>query len=222
MTPADDLFSAIRATDLATVDLLLTDRPDLAASKDSNGLSALTVAAYYGQRSILDRILAAEPDLDRFEASIVGDVNRLAKLLDEPNTEPIDQRSADGFTALHLAAFFGRLGAAQELLDRGADANSWATGSIHVQALHSACAAGHEEIARLLIEHGAEPNGREDGGSTPLHSAAGQGMTSLSDFLMEHGADPKDLTDDMLTPADIAGRAGYPELAAHLRTRASN
>jgi len=217
---SDDLFSAIRSGDLAAVDRLLTERPYLAGASDHAGLSAVTVAAYHQQPPILERILAAKPDLDRFEASIVGDLGRLSELLDEPDTEPVDQRSGDGFTALHLASFFGRLRVAQELLDGGADPNARASGSIRVQPLHSACAAGHEQIARLLVEHGADPNGREDGGSTPLHGAAARGLTSLCDFLVEHGADPRALTDDILTPADLAERAGHAQLAAHLRAMA--
>lgn len=218
MTATEDLFSAIRAGDLATIDRLLIERPYLAGASDAAGLSALTVAAYHGQPAIVDRILATRPDLDRFEAAIVGNLGRLAELLDEPDAEPIDQRSGDGFTALHLAAFFGRLRAAQELLDRHADPNAWASGPIRVQPLHSACAGGHEAVARLLVERGAAVDSRQDGGSTPLHAAAARGLTSLCDFLIEHGADPKALTDDILTPADLAERAGHPELAVHLRS----
>lgn len=221
MTATDDLFGAIRSGDLGTVDRLLTERPYLAGSSDTTGLSAVTVGAYYHQQAVIDRILAADPELDRFEAAIVGDLPRLAELLTEPDAEPIDQRSADGFTALHLAAFFGRVRLVQELLDRGADPNAWATGAIRVQALHSACAASHERIARLLVEHGADVDQRQDGGSTPLHSAAANGLTDLCDFLVEHDADPKALTDDILTPADLAERAGHRELAAHLRAIAA-
>ncbi len=215
---AGDLFDAIRAGDLARVDRLLTARPYLAGASDASGLSAVTVAAYSDQRAILERLLAARPDLDRFEAAIVGDLARLGELLDEADTEPIDQRSGDGFTALHLAAFFGRLRIAQELLDRGADPKAWAAGVLRVQPLHSACAAGHEQIARLLVERGAEPDEPQDGGVTPLHAAAQNGMGPLCDFLIQHGANPRSLTEDVLTPADLAERAGHLGLAAHLRS----
>lgn len=218
VTASDDLFGAIRSGDLGSVDRLLTERPYLAGASDPAGLSAVTVAAYHHQPAILERILAATPDLDRFEAAIVGDLGRLSELLDEPDAEPVDQRSGDGFTALHLAAFFGRLRAVQELLDRGADPNAWASGSIRVQPLHSAVSGSHEAVARLLVERGAAPDQPQDGGFTPLHAAAHNGLAGLCDFMVEHGADPRALTADILTPADLAERAGHAQLAAHLRS----
>lgn len=218
MTASDDLFEAIRAGDQSAVDRLLTARPYLAGASDAAGITALTAAAYAQQPAIVERILAAKPDLDRFEAAIVGDLSRLSELLDEADAEPVDQRSGDGFTALHLAAFFGRLRVAQELLDRGADPTAWATGSLRVQPLHSAVAGGHEQLARLLLERGANPDQAQDGGYTPLHGAAANGMAGLCDVLVEHGANPRALTEDILTPADLAERAGHAALAAHLRT----
>ena len=38
-------------------------------------------------------------------------------------------------------------------------------------ALHWACDAGHMEVARCLLEHGAAPNAQNVDGSTPLHMA---------------------------------------------------
>lgn len=221
MTSSDQLFASIRAGDLAAVDRLLTERAYLAGASDAAGLSAITTAAYNRQPAIVERILAEKPDLDRYEASIVGDLGRLTELLDEPDAGPVDERSADGFTVLHLGSFFGRRAIAQLLLDRGADPNLWASGAIRVQPLHSAIAGGHEAVARLLLERGAQPDRPHDGGFTPLHGAAQNGMAALCDLLVEHGADPRALTDDILTPADLAERAGHPNLATHLRALAA-
>jgi uncharacterized protein len=217
VTAADELFSAIRSGELGVVDRLLRERPYLAGASDPAGLTAVTVAAYHGQPAILERILAAGPDLDRFEAAIVGDLSRLAELLDEADAGPVDERSGDGFTALHLAAFFGRLRAAQELLDRGADPNAWASGVLRVQPLHSAIAASQQAVARLLVERGADVNTAQDGGIAPLHEAAANGLDDLAEFLIQHGADPAALTQDVLTPADLAERAGHVALGAQLR-----
>ncbi len=235
-----ELFEAIRAGDLATVDRVLTARPAAAGASDGRGLTALTVAAYHGQWPIVERIQAARPDLDRYEAAIVGDTERLRTLLDEEDREAaidaetasrghpngaagaadprrVDERSADGFTALHLAAFFGRTDAVRFLLARGADPNLWATGDLIVQPLHSAVAGGHEEVARLLVEAGAEVGTAQREGYTPLMGAAQNGLAATVALLLARGADPKAYNDDILTAAELADRAGHPKVAATIR-----
>jgi len=56
--------------------------------------------------------------------------------------------------------------------------------------LHVAAEKGHVEIARLLLEHGADPNARDMYGVTPLHLATYWGHLDVVKLLLEHGADP--------------------------------
>lgn len=156
------LFEAIRAGDLAEVSRILAARPEAAGSSDGNGLSALTVAAYRHQWAIVDRILATRPELDVFEAAIVGDAGLVRALLDEAVREreveaaggaedlpdPIDERSPDGLTALHLAASFGRPDVVRLLLDRGADPR--ALNEDILTAAELADRAGHPEVAAAI------------------------------------------------------------------------
>ncbi len=137
---------------------------------------------------------------------------------DPTEPDPVDGRAADGFTALHLAAFFGRPSVARLLLDRGADPNARATGPLRVQPLHSAVAGGHEAVAAMLIEAGAEVNAAQDGGYTPLMGAAQNGLAATVALLLAEGADPDALNEDVLTAADLADRAGHAEIAASLRS----
>lgn len=230
---ATQLFDAIRAGDLDRVDRIVTASPAMAMASDGSGLSALTVAAYHRRWPIVDRILATGPDLDRFEAAIVGDTERLRALLDEADREqairpdtssegegsvrPVDERSADGFTALHLAAFFGHPATVALLLEHGADPNRWATGEQHVQPLHSAVAGGNEEVAARLVAAGADVDARQARGFTPLMGAAQNGLAATVDLLLARGADPKAHDDDILTAAQMAERAGHPAIAARIR-----
>ena len=156
------LFEAIRAGDLAGVSRILAARPEAAGASDDNGLSALTVAAYGHQWPIVDQILAAGPELDVFEAAIVGDAERVGTLFDAAEREraveaaagagdlpdPIDERSADGFTTLHLAARFGRTDVVRLLLARGADPR--ALDEDILTAAELAERAGHPEIAAAI------------------------------------------------------------------------
>jgi palmitoyltransferase ZDHHC13/17 len=55
--------------------------------------------------------------------------------------------------------------------------------------LHRACLRGDIEIVRLLLRHGADPNGKNDFEETALHFASKRGNPVLLRELIDHGAD---------------------------------
>jgi uncharacterized protein len=149
-------FDLIAAGDDDAVTEKLEARPDLAGRRNEAGLSPVLHALYHGRAELVDALLDANPPLDVFDAAAVGRTRGLEELLD---SEPELARawSPDGFTALHLAAYFGQEDAARTLLDRGADPRVVSTNrEIKVAPVQSAAAGGHDEIVRLLLEHGAE------------------------------------------------------------------
>jgi ankyrin repeat protein len=164
--------------------------------------SELLEALYRGDRETVDRNLADRPELTIFEAAAVGDAARVHELLLLEGGF-VDLWSPDGFTALHLAAFFGHEDVAAELLRRGADVSAASRNPLRVQPLHSAAAGNHTGIVRLLLEHGADPNARQQGGFTPIHAAAQNGNEELYALLVAHGADEEATTDDGRTVADF-------------------
>jgi ankyrin repeat protein len=164
--------------------------------------SEILDALYRGDRDAVDAGLAGQPHLTIFEAAALGDLARVHELLLLEGGF-VDLFSPDGFTELHLAAFFGHEEIAAELLRRGADVHAVARNPLRVQPIHSAAAGGHTGIVRLLLENGANPDARQEGGFTPLHAAAQSGSDELYDLLVSAGADPEAATDDGRTAADL-------------------
>jgi adenosylhomocysteine nucleosidase len=174
------------------------------------------LARYRLDRAVTDALLAADPDLDVFEAAALGYVDRLLARLDE-DPGHATARSADGFTALHLAAYFGKAEIARILLEAGAAVDAVADNEIRVRPLHSAAASRHFEVCRLLVAAGADVNAREAGGFAPLHAAAKNGDPELVELLLSAQADPSATTDAGDTPAATAEAAGHVDVARRLR-----
>ena len=210
---SSELFEAIAAGDDGLVRELVEARPELAEAHDGHGVSAVRRAVYAGKDDVAQVLLDANPALDVFDAAAVGRTRGLQALL-EGEPALAQARASDGFTALHLAAFFGQEDAAALLLEHGADANAVASNAeLEVAPLHSAAAAAHASIVRLLLEHGADPNARQRGGFTALHAAAQNGDRESVEVLLERGADRSLAADDGKTAADLAAAAGQDELA---------
>lgn len=206
---SEDLFAAIDAEDVDRVRAMLDADPSLATARDHEGVSALLRARYRRDRALVEAVKARVASLDAFEAATFGDLDRLAVLLaDDPDLT--DRRSGDGFTALHLAAFFGQDDAVRLLLARGADPDArgteWMTGT----PLNAAASARHATVVALLLEAGADPDAVQRGGWTPLHSAAHNGDARTVELLLAHGADAAAMDDDSRSVADMARENGDP------------
>jgi hypothetical protein len=217
-------FEAVRRGDEVVVDAVIGAHARLLRARNPTGLSPVLVAAYSGHTKLAGRIAAAltqTPDgLDMFDAAAIGNVNVVRTLLSSERAS-VDDRGPDGFTALHLAAFFGQLEVARLLLGRGADPNAVALNESRVTPLHSAVAAKHRDTASLLLALGASPNSVQRGGWTPLHAAARDGEEPLVDMLLLRGADATRKSDDGKTAIDLAEEGGHGALAKLLRGSSS-
>lgn len=156
-----------------------------------------------GDSSKVAELVAADPSLAIFAAAIQGDVATLEKLL-AGNRSLIGAQSADGWTPLHLAAFFGKIDAAKFLLNKGAEVNARSTNALQNMALHAAAAGRHADVIKLLIDHGASVNARQHGGWTAIHAAAQHGDLEIAKMLVAAGADIATRADNSQTPLDLA------------------
>jgi ankyrin repeat protein len=154
------------------------------------------------------------PD-DVFTASQNGDLVKLRIML-EANPSLVKDFHGDGWTALHLAAHFGQLEAAELLLSYGADSNARSLNSFDNTPLHAAVAGNHADMVELLVADGSDLNSRQHGGWTPLHGAAHHGNLKMAQFLVHNGADTSIQKDDGLTAFDIALEKGFTEVAEFL------
>jgi uncharacterized protein len=160
----------------------------MSTTRVGEGVSPLMQAKYRGDEQAVEELLAGDGELDVFEASAVGRADRVRTLVAQ-NPELARAWSSDGFTALHLAAFFGHPAAVRVLLDAGADAAATAKNTFGVQPLHSAAASRNVEAAKMLLEAGADPNAVQPEGVRPLDAATQNGDEPLRRLLLEWGAD---------------------------------
>jgi len=216
MATAADLVDAVNAGDAARVRAILVDDGALVAARDGAGVSVLMLARYRFDREVTDALLAADPELDLFEAAALGYVDRLReRLMDDPGAA--SAFSPDGFTALHFAAFFGKPEAAKVLLEHGASVDAYTRNPFANQPLHAAAAGRHIEVCRVLLAAGADVNAIQHGGYTPLHVAAEHGDAEMTELFLSAGADPTLTTDAGETAADTAAAAGHADLADRIR-----
>jgi uncharacterized protein len=173
-------------------------------------ISEAMQALYEGDRVRGEELLTPGRE-SVFEAAAFGRVERLAELLSE-QPELVRSWSEDGFTPLHLACFAGGAEATRLLVERGADLEALSQASFaKVRPLGTAAFARDRECALVLLGAGADPNGRGEGGFTPLHSAAQNGDVELVRLLLEHGADASATASDSRTPADLAPPGTWPK-----------
>jgi ankyrin repeat protein len=182
--------------------------------------SALMQALYEGHHGDAETLARerGEDSLDIFEAAALGRAARVEALLAR-NRGLARSFSPDGFTPLHLAAFFRHDRVGRLLVAAGADVNAESRNEMRVQPLHSAAAAGNRELALALIDAGADVNARQRHGWTPLHAAAENGDVELVRRLLEAGAEATAKNDDGTTARDLAERRGHVQLASILQSR---
>ena len=174
------------ATPRGTIIAPLTDKSDV-NSKDQFGLSPLLLALQARDQESRDLIIERAPKMDSttqlFDAAAQGNVPVLTDLLAK---KPflVYFRLPDGTTPLHVSALWGTLGAAQLLVQKGADIN--ARDSRGETPLHKNLTRPTGLFTRraknmqaFLLEKGANVNALDSGDISPLHRATRVGDAEL-------------------------------------------
>lgn len=218
MTTSQDFLNLVTQGDAARVEELLKQDPSLARVTDKDGVSVVLKAVYYNRKDVAEALVAVRDDLDIFEASAVGQTQRVADLIKKDHSL-VNAFAVDGFYPLGLAVFFRHPETVTILIDAGADVNAQARNAMKVRPIHAAAAAAQIEVTRSLIERGADVNARQQAGFTPLHEAAGSGKIEFARLFLDHGADVNAMTDDGKTALAIAIQAGQEKMVTFLRER---
>jgi|RhiMetdeSRZDD1v2_1073273.scaffolds.fasta_scaffold01636_17 uncharacterized protein len=153
-----DVFEAAAAGDAERVRTVLSKDPSLRDAHAPDGWTPLHLASHFRQMSVIDLLLAHG-----------ADVNAVS-------------RNADANAPLHAAAAGGADAAVMgRLIEAGARVNH--RQSHGFTALHEVAAIGNMEVARLLLDAGAEPDAKNAEGQTPSELARAAGHVALAETL---------------------------------------
>ena len=106
----------------------------------------------------------------------------------QPDAPVMDQETYEMIQELFHLVRAGDAPRLKGLFERGFDAPNISDGNGN-SLLMLASYNGHIETARLLLEHGGDPQLANDRGQIPLAGTAFKGDTEMTRLLIEHGAD---------------------------------
>ncbi|OHT12473.1 hypothetical protein TRFO_17616 [Tritrichomonas foetus] len=84
----------------------------------------------------------------------------------------------------------------------------------YLTPLHVAAKNGFADVAKLLIDNGADVNATDNQKQTPLHSAAEDGQDEMCELLLENGAELKVLDIARRSPEMLARRNEHYQVLA--------
>ena len=241
------IHAALAAGDTSAVKRLLDADPRLANRGDHLGRRPLHYAVEAGRRDHVDLLLDAGAGIDTpgfgGDDRIGGSGFRPVVLALWHN--PYWRQRNDDAMARHLlargaeysitvAAALGDESRAKELLGGGRE-SATRPEACGKRALSAAAERGHEQIVRLLLDAGADPNlpeGRNCPRGFALWAAARHGHRAIAELLLAVGADPNAEVESSGTPTSAAEGAdlrallyrhgGRLGLAAHFHRGATD
>jgi ankyrin repeat protein len=203
-----EFFDAIRSGDRDRVNSMISGDETLLRAKDENGVGPFSVAKYSGRNEIAALLLDKGVELDIFAACMAGAWPRVSELA-EGQPDLIKSYSQDGWTSLHLACFFDQPSITEALIRRGADVEARSRNAMRNAPLHAAAAGRSRESVRILIEHGADVNAKQEAGWTALHAASLNGDVEMVRLLIAGGAHVHVRADNNQNALDLAMTKGH-------------
>lgn len=161
-------------------------------------------------------------------AAATNNVGLLQSLLEAFSASPshyrllLDCRDHSGHSALHHAILKGSTNAFVLLVQAGAAldvANFEGRTALHLAVTLTGCVpdpAYCNNVVRILLHHGANPNVGDQNGASPLHLASEIGNLSVVDALLEEGANVNYIDDEGETALFYALRGQHEDVVRKL------
>jgi ankyrin repeat protein len=183
-------FVVLAHTQAEVVKRMHKANPALGTARAIWDESPIEAAAHMGLYDLALYFAEAGATISTCTAVILGLTDVVAKNLRE-DRNCVHERGAHDFPILSYTAFGPeRTEIASMLLKAGANPNGF--GFFGLTPLHAAAGKGHLEVAKLLLEYGADINpeskSRKGPRPTPLATAIQKKQTKMADFLTSKGA----------------------------------
>jgi len=203
---------SVKKGDLEAVRAALAADLSLLNAVNEAGQGAFLLAKYYRQDAVAEYLRKQGAKLNFFDECVAGETASVMKQI-EATPALLQAHSGDGWTPLHLAAFFGSKELAEALLNKGAEIDAPSTNNMKNTPLHAAVAGRRATLVEFLLEHGANANARQTGGWTALQGAAQGGDREMVEMLIAHGAQINARADNNQCALDMALMRGNQEIA---------
>jgi ankyrin repeat protein len=246
---AEEIHDAAEFGNLERVKQMLAADPSLLNTQDEQGRTLLCRAALSGKPEIVKFLVASGAEEDIFAASILGDKERVAAVLDResqgaptpsrcgrlvsirstpPNATLVNSKDRCGKCPIHRAAIYGQEAIAKILLDRGADVH--ARDGEGFTALHWTVMFDRQAVASLLLARKPDVNAKVPIQEwTPMRLAVLHDRREMAKLLLANGADVNardSFESSLLHEAVVNGRKEMVDLLlvhkAHVNAKDSN
>ena len=203
-------FDAARRGDLHTLERMLDDTPTGVNRRGENDMVLLHIAAERDDVEMIQALLDRGADGEvraawgqtPFEWAANMNCQGAAQALLARGAGRMSLWTAAALGLSHeIESFFREDGTPAPEAGRapreGDDVSGWAADTAYLRgdhvsdAFYIACRNGHEVVARILRDHGADPDARGYFGAPAVHWAAAGGHEAIITWLIEEGADPR-------------------------------
>jgi uncharacterized protein len=193
----DRYFAAAEHGDISTIERCLADGVDIDAT-NRRRRTAILVAAINRHYDVVEKLISAGADIDKqdetnfnpFTYGCIKNDLRLVRMLIDAGTD-VERLTRFGGVGLHPAAEKGYVELVAELLERtdiNVNHTNWVGWTPLLEAIIlNDGGPAQQEIVKLLLDHGANPEMTDKYGKTPRELAENLGYAEIADLLAAAG-----------------------------------